>query len=105
VKRYALITFCHLLRYLRRGEGHSNIAKQIITLNHIGVIALNRKDWQVALQDFEAALKLDPTYPLVQHNRLALDPIAYLKDIFSQPAAEPMSIGKSYYRTAGNKSE
>ena len=43
-------------------------SSQVIGLNNDGVKALNASQYQLAIQKFEAALKLDPTYKLARDN-------------------------------------
>lgn len=43
-------------------------SSQVINLNNLGVKALNTGDFAEAVKDFQAALKLDPTYQLARDN-------------------------------------
>ncbi|MGH2510403.1 MAG: hypothetical protein ACRDHZ_23760, partial [Ktedonobacteraceae bacterium] len=50
------------------GQKQPNPQAECIDLNNEGVKAINRKDWPLAFQKFEAALKLDPNYKLARDN-------------------------------------
>lgn len=68
MKRYAWVLFFYLLVFPSQVQALSETAKEVITLNNEGVKALNRKDWQIAVDDFNAALKLEPDYRLAKDN-------------------------------------
>lgn len=53
---------------LGRAEASSDKLNECIKLNNEGVRAILKGEWQTALDDFEAALKIDPNYSLAKDN-------------------------------------
>lgn len=64
MKRYALFFLIILLNVPYQVQAHN----EVIALNNEGVKALNRKERQVAIDDFKKALVLEPTYSLAKDN-------------------------------------
>jgi tetratricopeptide (TPR) repeat protein len=62
-----ILAWC-ALAFLCQAEELPDKGLQCIELNNEGVKALNNKDWDVGLEKFEAALKVDPGYTLAHDN-------------------------------------
>lgn len=62
-----------VLREVVRQEPENTLARQVLakTYNNAGVEATTREHWQVAVQAFEEALRLDPTLETARANRAA----------------------------------
>lgn len=67
MKRFVVIVLS-CLASLGQVEASSHKVDECIKLNNEGVKAILRKEWQTALDDFEAALKIDPNYSLAKDN-------------------------------------
>jgi tetratricopeptide (TPR) repeat protein len=72
MKQHASIPVLCILAFLCQAEALSDKETQCRRLNNEGVIALNNKNWQLASDKFEAALKVDPEYPLARNNIIVM---------------------------------
>jgi tetratricopeptide (TPR) repeat protein len=64
----AYVPFLCVLGILIQAEALSDKQMQCKKLNNEGVRAINDKDWQLAFDKFDAALKVDPEYSLARDN-------------------------------------
>ncbi len=76
-------------------------SSQVIGLNNDGVKALNSNNYQVAIQKFEAALKLDPTYKLARDN-LAIAHNNYGLQLRTNPAEALKQFHQALYLNMSN---
>ncbi|MBS2002919.1 MAG: tetratricopeptide repeat protein, partial [Cyanobacteria bacterium SZAS LIN-5] len=76
-------------------------SSQVIGLNNDGVKALNSNNYQLAIQKFEAALKLDPNYKLARDN-LAIAHNNYGLQLRNNPAEALKQFHQALYLNQTN---
>src|SRR6185437_3930872 len=76
-------------------------SSQVIGLNNDGVKALNSSNYQLAIQKFEAALKLDPNYKLARDN-LAIAHNNYGLQLRNTPAEALKQFHQALYLNMSN---
>ncbi len=81
--------------------GQSTDNNQVIEINNEGVKALNAGNTQLALQKFEQAVKLDPSYQLARDN-LAIAHNNYGLQLQNNPQAAIKEFHQALYLNPGN---